>query len=151
MTIHEFEQEIWVNAYLARLSIDQILEPIARLCGLTVLQCLVLKGICHNRFENVTDICNFTGMNQSNASAICTKLEQMGMLQKEKCLENRRKVKLIVTPKGLDCIEEMERRFECFIPILDTVTEEDKNMFYEMQKKLLDLIEHMKRIASEIK
>lgn len=111
MTIREFENEIWSNAYLTRINIDQILEPIAKKCGLTVLQCLVLEGICHGKFQNVTDICCFTRMNQSNASAICKKLESMGLLEKERCPDNKRKVILVATESGKQRVTVMEACF----------------------------------------
>lgn len=150
MTIQEFENEIWNNAYLTRINMDQILEPIAKKCGLTVLQCLVLGGICQGRFRNVTDICCITRMNQSNASAICKKLETMGLLKKERCPDNKRKVILVVTESGKERIAVMEAQFEHFLPLLEQITDEEKEMLCIVQRRINKLMEQMRRVLADM-
>ncbi|MDO4554616.1 MAG: MarR family winged helix-turn-helix transcriptional regulator [Lachnospiraceae bacterium] len=151
MTLQDFEKEIWSSAYLIRMSVEQIIEPIVKKCGLTVQQGYVLIGIYKGNISNVTDICTLIRMNQSNASAICIKLEDLGLIKKEKNPSNKRKVNLIVTDAGREKMKLFESYLEQFSPLLEEISEEEIEKIRHVHRRMLEMMEQMKKIVEEQK
>lgn len=48
----------------------------------------------------------------SNASRLVEKLKKKGLVQRENCLEDRRRVNISITPKGLDLLAEASQAME---------------------------------------
>lgn len=86
-------------------SMDRFLESFAQNEGLTALQTMLLLLISEGLVTNVSSLCRELGITQSNASALCKKLEKDGFLIRQRNAEDERVVNLILTEKGTQTLE----------------------------------------------
>ena len=76
------------------------IEPLLRESGLSLVQTCLLSGVSSGEIENINGVCRSLEMGQGNASTMCKKLEQSGLLRRERCQEDERVVRLSLTEPG---------------------------------------------------
>lgn len=79
---------------------------------------------------NLQDISERMIDKMSNATRLVEKLRIKGFLTREICPENRRKVEILITPKGLDLLKTLE-------PVLEM---DHKELFKEVSGKDVDSV-----------
>ncbi len=110
MDCRELFMEIWGEAYLLRKAIMATLVPLTRDQGLTIQQFLLLQGVCDGSIRTIGDITEEIDITQSNASALCKRLEQGGFLLRRRSSQDERVVELQVTDAGHRALEAVGRR-----------------------------------------
>ena len=79
---------------------------------------------------NLMDIQDRMLHKTSNATRLVEKLRQKGMVERILCVQNRRKVEISITKKGLEVLAELD-------PVLNT---KDNEMFKTLTKKEANLL-----------
>lgn len=79
---------------------ERRMEPLLREAGLSMVQASLLLGIGSGEIENINSACRALDMGQGNASTMCKKLEQCGLLLRERSKQDERVVQLSLTPVG---------------------------------------------------
>ncbi len=70
--------------------------------GIASAEAHTLKHICQNPGVTVTDIVNYWGRTKGTVSAQVTKLEEKGLIRKEKCKQNSRVTHIFPTEAGIE-------------------------------------------------
>jgi len=105
--------------------------------SLTQPQAAVLHEVYKNGPQNITDLCRQLGVNKSNLSPICTRLEKLGLIQKVRDREDQRIVYIQTTDKGRKSIEEVIKNIsETYITEKINLTEEEKQTILQGLKLL---------------
>jgi DNA-binding MarR family transcriptional regulator len=68
--------------------------------GLNAMQFAVLKHLAHGDAETAADLCRLMHYDGGSMTRILDRLEERGLLRRERCLEDRRVVYLRVAPNG---------------------------------------------------
>ncbi|MDO4732443.1 MAG: winged helix DNA-binding protein [Bacillota bacterium] len=98
-----------------RVNFQRRMEPILREADLSLIQILLLLGISSGDIENVNGVCRVLELGQGNASTLCKKMEQSGLLLRERSRQDERVVQLSLTQAGEEkvqtLLQEIDRRW----------------------------------------
>lgn len=140
----EFRDEIMALIRQIATGVDLVFRPIVESFGLTMIQVRILFVIERSSSPTVGTIGELVGLSSGNASAMCKKLEKAGFLRRIRAVEDERYVKLSLTGKGKETLEQIDRLFrEKYLAILDRVTEEDFALIHAGLCKLKEVISAM--------
>lgn len=117
----EFRVQLCKNLRQIRLLADKLLFPILEEEGLTKLQMLALMEIEHGHVASLNQLRTSMGISQSNASALCKKMEQNGFLTRKRQAADERKVTLQLTEDGKQRLQHLQKRAAAFDPILSSI------------------------------
>jgi DNA-binding MarR family transcriptional regulator len=120
----------WLNART-----NQVLKPF-KLSPEQYNVLRILRG-SHSGFANLCDIQQRMLDRMSNATRLVEKLRQKGLLTRELCPENRRKVDIRITPQGLALMNDIEGKLtEMYSQIKGRITEEEARQLNEILDRL---------------
>ena len=91
--------------------INRVVDPLVQTENLTPLQGSVLLEVARGH-TSVGAICEQTGMGQANASTLCKKLEQAGVLSRSRNPRDERVVDLTLTEQGWQTLERIRQRLD---------------------------------------
>jgi DNA-binding MarR family transcriptional regulator len=94
--------------------------------GVTMVQHRVLVSLSEEGTLSVTEIAQRLGVDQSNASRLCARLERLGLLARTRARHDGRAVDVVLTPAGqhqVDAVGEARRR--AIMAILDRMPDEE--------------------------
>jgi len=72
----------------------------------------------------------------SDASRLVERLRVKGLVQREICPDDRRRVDVLITEKGLELLAEMDKLNEKYDSFFQNLTEEDSNKINELLDKM---------------
>jgi DNA-binding MarR family transcriptional regulator len=72
----------------------------------------------------------------SNASRIVDRLESKGLVERKQCLKDRRAVDVVISPKGLDLLEKLDREMENWERSIRNLNEEESRILNELLDKM---------------
>lgn len=121
MPLKNYKLELWQSFNHLQNSIRSSISLILHDSGLTPLQSYTLSLINSGEATNVGKLCSLLGTNQSNASTLCKKLEQSGLITRTRSHIDERVVVLSITDKGLDAVARVHESFRIFDDILDNL------------------------------
>ncbi len=106
--------------------------------GLTPQQHAVLMGIKHIRGPvTIKLVANWLDRNSNSISMIANNLEKAGLVKRVRDLQDRREVRLIITPEGNKMLEQTTRQGWTLIEtLLDTFSEENIDILIRLMEEL---------------
>lgn len=122
-----FISRIWALVFNMKNNVRRVIDPIVQNENLTPLQAYVLLEIEKGGVNNISGVCNDFGINQGNASTMCKKLEQAGLLLRERSEDDERVVILSVTDKGRKVLKKIEEQFLAFDEYCRGISNEKMN------------------------
>lgn len=126
-----------LNVLASRVS-NELAQVYAERFGLSIAEWRVIAHLAHNREVSVRDIQRRVDMDKSKVSRAAAHLEETGLIKKRTNAQDRRLIKLALTPKG-------ERMFEQIVPLaldyeaqfLATLTNSEAASFRSAIERLL--------------
>jgi len=93
--------------------------------GFTVPQTMVIFQLYHNPFITLQELSDKLGLSKSTVSGIIDRLEQHGVVVREIPKENRRIVKLSLSPEfsGINNLLDLKKKY--FVDIMKNANQED--------------------------
>lgn len=123
MSFELYRTQLLKSIHTLKGAMDRRLESIVQEDGLTALQAILLLLISEGLVTNIGSLCRELGVTQSNASAMCKKLEKDGFLTRRRNAEDERVVNLALTEKGTQTLarvqEELKQQDPCFDQLSD--------------------------------
>jgi len=119
----QFKDELWQTAISFKSAFEELIYPVFESEGLTQLQANVLFGI-KNNFKHkvghkVGELAEMLKENQGNFSSACKKMEQMGLIFRERSKEDERVVTLKVTALGEEKLRNIHEKLRGIYRSLD--------------------------------
>lgn len=108
MEIIEFRNELWECFQYLRSSMTNIFGPIVAESGLTMLQAWILIEVRTAGKATVGELGEVIGSGSGNASTMCKKLEQMGLVYRERAEYDERVVHVSLTDEGREILGKIE-------------------------------------------
>jgi len=109
MNISEFKNIIWDYTRKINENTNSIFNPICDKYGLTILQVRILMELYRYDFHTIGSLAEGICVAGTNISAMCKKLENMGLLKRVRDQNDERVVKVALTDKGNGIILELDR------------------------------------------
>jgi DNA-binding MarR family transcriptional regulator len=75
----------------------------------TVMQHRVLVLLAAHREQSVSDLAEQLGVNASNASRVCDRLQRLGLVARHRSAADARSVTVALTPEGMDLLNAVNR------------------------------------------
>lgn len=142
MDISDFKNIIWDYTRKINESTNNIIYPICDKCGLTMLQVRILVELCADEAHTIGSLGASMNIAGANMSAMCKKLEKMGLLKRYRDKNDERVVKVALTEKGNDIVIHVDRVLsEKILKNIGDETEETFNNIIIGLKKLNDLLQ----------
>jgi len=88
-----------------RVNFQRRMEPLLREAGLSLVQACLLLSIGSGEIENINGACRVLELGQGNASTLCKKMEESGLLLRERSKQDERVVQLSLTQAGQEKIQ----------------------------------------------
>ena len=120
----EFRMEVWHSLRAIRSYAEHIFESVTPGMGLTLLQTFALAHINMKEVSNIGEMAKELGINQSNASTMCKKLEREGFIKRIRSNDDERVVVLEMTERGRETIQLMEEHFNRMEPIISRMPDD---------------------------
>ena len=120
----EFRMEVWRSLRSIRSYAEHIFESVTPGSGLTLLQAFTLAHINMKKISSIGEVAKELGINQSNASTMCKKLEREGFIKRVRSNDDERVVVLEMTEKGQETIQIMEEHFDRLEPIISQMPDD---------------------------
>ncbi|WP_310602780.1 MarR family winged helix-turn-helix transcriptional regulator [Anaerosporobacter sp.] len=108
MDMHEYMMGILSNYHEIQIYAEKVIEQVFQPVGLTRLQGLILLLVYSGNTNSIGDVAKCLGIKQGNCSVVCKKLESVGYLTRERNASDERVVKLALTDKGKQAIEDVK-------------------------------------------
>ena len=121
---------------------SRLLDPVVQEEGLTPLQACVLFHLARQD-ASLGDVSEVTCMGQANASSLCKKLEQGGLLTRSRGSPDGRVVTLSLTPRGQETARRIQARLDRYLELLDALpdgTRERLRQGFEAANQMLDYL-----------
>ena len=109
----------------------QQMEPLLGQSGLSMPQICLLLGVDSGEIEHINGVCRALGMGPGNASTLCKRLEQDGLLRRERSKEDERVVCLSLTELGRATVRQ-------FVQALEYRWEQAARTYPELERRILD-------------
>ncbi|MDR0197848.1 MAG: MarR family winged helix-turn-helix transcriptional regulator [Oscillospiraceae bacterium] len=100
MDYTHFKTNAWEFVRAIKKEIDKAVAPVLEAEGLSMRQAGIIMGISSGNFRTVGELAEHFSANQGNFSAICKKLEKMGLVNRRRSSEDERVVIIEPTPLG---------------------------------------------------
>lgn len=136
-------QSLFQKAYLSivftgnlfEAEVNQLLKPF-RLSSQQFNVLRILRG-ARQEACNLCDIQERMLDRMSNATRLVEKLRSRGLLTRELCAENRRKVEIRITPKGMALLSELDQLLEAYYKTMSSrLSEQEAGQISELLDKL---------------
>lgn len=137
MNASEFKSAVWDCLRKINESTSSIFEPLCKRYGLTMLQVDILEELSRHECNTIGGLADNICMAGTNISAMCKKLEGMGLLVRSRDKNDERVVKVTLTEKGNIIVLEMNQLCnEKFLPYIND----------EQAQALSDIINGMQKL-----
>jgi len=146
MDVSDFRKVIWSYTRKINENMNQIFNPICEQYGLTILQLRILMEIYKHVSHTVGSLAESICVAGTNISAMCKKLEQMGLLKRVRDQEDERVVRLVLTAKGNQVVWETDQLLN--ERISQNMDDDLSGTFDDIFKGLKKLNDLLQRIAS---
>lgn len=128
MHVSELRKTIWAISREIAENMNNIYTPIAEQHGLTLMQVRILLELLNNEEHTVGRLGKCVNMAGGNISAMCKKLEKMGLVKRSRSLDDERVVKVSLTKKGFQTAVKIEQALnQRYLSCLQSETEETLN------------------------
>ena len=127
-----------------RLNARRYIEPLLRQEGLGIVQAMLLAGVANGEIENIGGVCQTMEMGQGNASTLCKRMEQDGLLLRERSKEDERVVRLSLTDRGASTLERVAET-------LDRYWDQAAQAYPELEARILDGLEAVDQMLLAVK
>lgn len=108
MELTDFRNAVWEYFRYLRTSMDSIFRPVVEDLGLTMLQARILVEVQTAGRITIGELGEAIGSGSGNVSAMCKRLEQMGLVRRERALSDERVVHVSLTEAGKTLLAQME-------------------------------------------
>ena len=136
-----FKREIILSMTRIKTSIKTILDPIFGEADLSFLHAIILIGISQGAINNVSGICRETGMSAGNASTLCKRLENGGLLTRLRGQDDERIVNIKLTEEGVSRVDKIWTLMEPIFQYVDAKDETTKISILTGLSELSNLLE----------
>lgn len=135
------EQQRALDAYVKLVRADDalasVLRPALRRDGLTPGQLGVLEALLHLGPMSPGEVCEKLLTSPANLTTVIDGLERHGLVRRERSAEDRRRVRLSLTPKGRRTIEEIfPRHAERITSLMDALEPREQEELGRLCRKL---------------
>jgi DNA-binding MarR family transcriptional regulator len=107
----EFKNIVWDNLRKINENTSRIFDPVCEKYGLTTLQISILMELSNNESHTIGSLAECACIAGANISAMCKKLESMGLLKRVRDKNDERVVKVTLSEKGSMIILEIDKLF----------------------------------------
>lgn len=146
MNVPEFKNIVWDCSRKINENTSRIFSPVCEQYGLTMLQVGILSELSSDGSQTIGSLAEGIYVAGTNISAMCKKLDNMGLLKRTRNQSDERVVNVTLTEKGSIIVSEIEKIFdERITQIMDDGLAEDLDDIIKGMKKLDNLLE---KIAS---
>ncbi|MDR0223028.1 MAG: MarR family winged helix-turn-helix transcriptional regulator [Oscillospiraceae bacterium] len=128
MDYAHFKANAWEFVRAVKKEIDKAVAPILEAEGLSMHQAGIIIGISSGDFRTIGELAEHFSVNQGNFSAICKKLEKMGLVSRRRSSDDERVVIIELTELGKEktanvCkgMEELFRKADASPEQLETI------------------------------
>lgn len=135
-----FISKIWALFFNMKNNLRRLMDPITHAEKLTPMQIYILFEIKQGNINNIGGICHDFGINQGNASTMCKKLEQSGLINRERSTEDERVVTLSITPQGNAILDRIKKHFKRFEEYCSNAPEEKMKTIFKGLTEFEELI-----------
>jgi MarR family transcriptional regulator, organic hydroperoxide resistance regulator len=94
--------QLCFSLYSASMAINRTYKPLLDQLGLTYPQYLVLTALSENDGQTISEIADRLGLESSTITPLVKRLEQAGLLARQRNPEDERQVKVSMSKKGKD-------------------------------------------------
>lgn len=106
---------------------------------LTITQCIVLKNLSQNDNCKMSELSGALRVTLANMTSMADRMERDGYLRRVPDSEDRRIVRIRMTPKGKNIVKKMkEKRRKGLISILGKITDEEKESLLKIMTKIAE-------------
>ena len=106
---------------------------------LTVSQCMVLKNLAQNDNCKMSDLSSALFVTLANMTSMADRMERDGYLKRVADPEDRRIVRIKMTPKGKNVVKKMqEQRLQSLTSALSRITDEEKEKLLKIMSKIAE-------------
>lgn len=137
MNVSEFKDIMWDYTRKINENINCAFSPVCEKYGLTMLQVRTLMELYKYEPHTIGSLAECICVAGTNISAMCKKLENMGLLQRVRDQYDERVVKVVLTEKGSNIVLEMDRLLNERI---------SQNIPHEMEETLDDIIKGLQKL-----
>ena len=144
MKIDFLKKELWDLLRTIQDSKDIVICPIAKTHNMTPLQLRLLMEINAAEEISLSRLAKVLEMNNGNVSTLCKKMEQRGLLTRERRLDDERYIALKISPDGKKILQQMDADMQDkYCLFLDCVSEEQLEKITTGLKELQLLLRKM--------
>lgn len=104
----------------------------------------IVKGQ-HPKSVSITNIKSRMIERMSNVSRLVEKLRKNGLLERQPCEEDRRRVEVSLTPEGMRLLEAVNVTMPTFLAHFDTLSPEEAQLLSQLLDKLREESERVRR------
>jgi DNA-binding MarR family transcriptional regulator len=143
-----FKKEMWDFLRTVSEYMDSTFRPVVEEQGLTMMQTRILVEIKQSGYHTVGNIGSAIGLASGNASAMCKKLEKLGLVQRIRSLEDERCVNLILTGFGIETIQKIDDALKIkYGAFLENKPEDEFRAVIAGMKTLSSFIQEMSELS----
>ena len=100
----EFEQVLKAIRRVIRAT-DLHSRHVTRMSGLTSSQLILLKVVRDNNHSTISELANHISLSQATLTSILDRLENSGLVKRERSEQDKRKVSVLLTDEGIAVLE----------------------------------------------
>jgi DNA-binding MarR family transcriptional regulator len=108
---------------------------------LTPQQGWAIKLLSGPKALAMSDLAEMMGCDASNITSIVDRLEARGFVERRAAASDRRVKELVLTPCGRELYERVAERMEQPPPMIDNLSESDKEQLRDILRRALDSVE----------
>lgn len=106
---------------------------------LTITQCMVLKNLSQNDNCKMSELSGALGVTLANMTSMADRMERDGYLRRVPDSEDRRIVRIKMTPKGKNIIRKMEgERRKSLVSILSKLSDQEIENLLKIMTKIAE-------------
>ncbi|MEG0016402.1 MAG: MarR family transcriptional regulator [Gordonibacter sp.] len=115
MDVATFKTEMFSATCSLQRDMHEVMAPVCQQCGLTLQQLHVLVELLRMPGLTAGQLSDRTGILRTNFSSVCRKLEDRGLIERQRSRADKRSLELRVTQEGRALLanvdEEVNRRY----------------------------------------
>ena len=153
LVIDDYKFKAWSLLHYTYISINKCEEELFDKKGLTAQQFAVLMAIKYIQ-EPVTqtDVANWLDRNTNSITLIIDRMARDGLVKRERDLKDRRAVRLVITPKGQELLEQTRTpAAELYKDMLSCLSEKELVTFTETLEKIIDKSFQYRKITDKVR
>lgn len=113
MDIATFKREMFAVACDLQKMLHDTMVPICQQYGLTLQQMHVLMELTRTPGLTAGQLSDRAGILRTNFASVCRKLEDRGLIERQRNVEDKRSLRLRVTDEGRALLADIDREVHC--------------------------------------